>query len=108
MNFEEMVEHASVLIVAGSETTATTLSGVTYFLAMNPDKRTKLDEEIRSSFTSGHEMDLNNTRKLPYLQAVLNESLRLYPATSGALPRMTPKGAPTVISGFEVPQDVSD
>lgn len=101
-----MSENAATLIFAGSETTATTLSGVTYLLAMNPEKHSKLKDEIRSSFMSEHEIDVTNT-KLPYLQAVLNEGLRLYPAVPGSSMRKVLKGPPAIISGFEIPQNVS-
>jgi cytochrome P450 len=49
---DNLVMNASVLIVAGSETTATVLSGVTYLLLRYPDKLAKLTDEVRSAFES--------------------------------------------------------
>ncbi|GKT41929.1 trichothecene C-15 hydroxylase [Colletotrichum spaethianum] len=87
---EEIYENAGILIVAGSETTATALSGATYLLTTNPDKLSKLNEEVRSSFSSEDEIDILSTAKLEYLHAVLEESLRMYPPVPTALPRKTP------------------
>lgn len=74
---QEIIETAETLIVAGSETTATLLSGVTYQLLMNRDKLDILVEEIRSSFASVEDMTLQRVGQLPYLLAVLNEGLRM-------------------------------
>ncbi|KAK1960907.1 cytochrome P450 [Colletotrichum sublineola] len=87
---EEIYENSGVLIVAGSETTATALSGATYFLTANPDTLARLSNEIRSSFTSEDEINLLSTAKLDYLNAVIEESLRMYPPVPGARPRVTP------------------
>ncbi|KAJ0146010.1 Isotrichodermin C-15 hydroxylase, partial [Colletotrichum tanaceti] len=75
----EMDENSNTLIIAGSETTATALSGATYLLTTNPDKLAKLVAEVRGSFTSDDEIDIIGTAKLEYLHAVLEESLRIYP-----------------------------
>ncbi|WYZ34560.1 hypothetical protein EsH8_I_000836 [Colletotrichum jinshuiense] len=87
---EELYANLDVLIVAGSETTATALSGATYLLTTNLDKLEKLNQEVRSSFTSEGEIDLLSTAKLGYLHAVLEETLRRYPPIPSGLPRITP------------------
>ncbi|KZL85141.1 cytochrome p450 [Colletotrichum incanum] len=94
---EEMYENAGILIIAGSETTATALSGATFLLTTNPDKLAKLNEEVRSSFSSEDEIDLLSTAKLEYLHAVLEESLRMYPPVPVALPRKTPPGGQEIL-----------
>jgi cytochrome P450 len=94
MSVEEIQAQSYVIIIGGSETTATLLSGAVYYLCTNPKTLEKLTEEIRSSFTSESEISFNNVSSLKYLLAVLNEALRVYPPIPGSLPREVPgKGA---------------
>lgn len=94
------------MIIAGSETTATTLSGVTYFLLTHPEALEKVKNEVRSSFTSEAEIDLISVQKLGYMLAVLQETLRLYPPVPNAIPRRAQPGG-DVICGQYVPENVS-
>ncbi|KAL7806057.1 cytochrome P450 [Trichoderma gracile] len=100
----ELWDNASLLIIAGSETTATTLSGVTYFLLSHPEVLEKVKNEVRSSFTSEDQIDLISVQKLNYMLAVLQETLRMYPPVPGAIPRRAQPGG-DVICGQYVPQD---
>ena len=83
-------------MAAGSETTATLLSGVTYLLLSNPGKLEKLQLEIRSAFQSAEEITITSASRLPYMLACLNEALRLYPPITGSLVREVAKGDATV------------
>lgn len=103
---EELVTNASILVVAGSETTATTLSGVTYFLLMNPDKLKKLIAEVRGAFQKESDITIVSASRLDYMLACLDESMRLYPPVPIGLPRIVPEGG-RVICGRYVPEDVS-
>ncbi|KAL7793172.1 cytochrome P450 [Trichoderma ceciliae] len=85
-----------VLTTAGSETTATALSGTLNYLVNNPDKLENLTREIREAFAEENEINLKALRKLPYLGAVLNEGLRLCPPIPWVLPRRVPEGGDTV------------
>lgn len=96
--------HASSLIIAGSETSSTLLSGVTYHLLKNPDKMKILQEEIRDAFKDPADIDADSTAKLPYLFAVLEEGLRICPPVPFGLSRNSP-GA--TVDGIYVPQGVS-
>jgi len=87
---------ASVFMVAGTETTATALSGTTYQLLTNPDKLARLKDEIRSSFDSLEDLHLEPLARQKYLMAVLQEGLRMYPPVPSALPRKVPAGGATV------------
>jgi cytochrome P450 len=95
-----------ILILAGSETTATLLSGAVYLLLRNPDKLAKLRQEIDETFKSADEIKILNVSQMPYLLAVLEESLRVYPPVAVALPRVTPKEGVSVC-GHWVPGGVS-
>ncbi|KAI9925903.1 hypothetical protein ASPWEDRAFT_52761 [Aspergillus wentii DTO 134E9] len=99
----EIIRTASTLIMAGSETTATLLSGVTYFLGRNPEALRKVVAEVRNAFRSESEITfLNAAGRLPYMLACLDETLRLYPPAPFISPRLTPAGI-TKIAGYDVP-----
>lgn len=85
-----------VLTTAGSETTATTLCGAVSYLTASPDKMAKLASEIRTSFHTLEQLTLEAVQNLPYLNAVINEALRLSPAIPWVLPRIVPAGGDTV------------
>ncbi|PHH78489.1 hypothetical protein CDD80_6757 [Ophiocordyceps camponoti-rufipedis] len=89
LSFDEMLSEAQSYIVAGSDTTANTLTYLTWCVCRHPDIRSKLVQELRTlppDFEDAHLHDL------PYLNNVINESLRLYPAAPNALPRVVPPG----------------
>lgn len=98
--------NASTLIVAGSETTATLLSGVTYLLLSNPETLRRLTDEVRSTFKSDDEITLLSVGGLTYMLACLNEALRRYPPVPIGMPRQTGNGEAT-IDGRVVPAGVS-
>ena len=105
MSRKELMSTSGLLIIAGSETTATLLSGVTYYLLKTPHAYAKLKEEVRGAFEKAEEITLTSTSQLPYLQACLEEALRIYPPVPLALPRRTrPEG--DIISGVFVPGNV--
>jgi cytochrome P450 len=104
-SFPELVDNASILIVAGSETTATTLSGVTYMLLTHPEILQKTVDEVRSSFSSEADIDLLSVQKLTYMMAVLQETLRMYPPVPGAIPRKAQPGGDMICGQF-VPENV--
>lgn len=77
MSKGEIAVNADVLIAAGSETTATALSGATFHLLTNRPIYEKLVDEIRSSFQTEEEITLDRVNQLTYLIAVLSESMRM-------------------------------
>ncbi|KAL9106489.1 MAG: hypothetical protein Q9187_008552, partial [Circinaria calcarea] len=90
---EELRSNASLFVVAGSESIATNLSGATYYLSKNPKVLMRLKEEVRGSFKSDGEIDVQSVAKLPYLLAVLAETLRMYPtALTGQAVVVPPEG----------------
>ncbi|KAH7380109.1 cytochrome P450 [Pyrenochaeta sp. MPI-SDFR-AT-0127] len=100
---DEMDANASLFMVAGTETTATSLSGLTNFLLTNPEKMKKLVDEIRGAFTSADDMTMEQLAALPYLAATIKESLRLYPPIPLGLPRLVPQIGSTVVGQFIPP-----
>ncbi|KAF1948786.1 cytochrome P450, partial [Byssothecium circinans] len=73
----ELHATASVLIIAGSETTVSVLSGTTNYLVKTPQKLATLTSEVRSSFGNEGGMSITALKDLPYLNAVIQEGLRL-------------------------------
>ncbi|OIW33137.1 cytochrome P450 [Coniochaeta ligniaria NRRL 30616] len=103
MTVAEMIENSSTLIVAGSETTATLLSGTTFYLLSNPHAYGKLVKEVRSTFATEEDITLQRVNQLEYMLAVLNEGLRVYPPVPSGLTRITPKGG-EFIEGYWMPE----
>ncbi|KAH7141623.1 cytochrome P450 [Dactylonectria macrodidyma] len=98
---EEMTAHASTLVIAGGETVATFLAGMTYFLLKTPIAYRKLRDEIRGRYRSLDEITATSAAQLPYLQAAISEGLRIYPPGSQEFPRICP-GA--IVDGHWVPE----
>ncbi|XP_034827798.2 cytochrome P450 6B2-like [Maniola hyperantus] len=81
VNNELLVGQCVVFFGAGSETTATSLSFVLYELAKNQEIQQKLIAEIDAYFEkSNGAIEYACINELPYLEACIDESLRLYPA----------------------------
>jgi len=105
---EEIIANSDLLMVAGSETTATLLSGVTYLLLKTPHALERVTHEVREAFNSDEEMSFIETRsKLPYLLACLEEGLRLFPPVPLALSRSVPADTPMNVCGITLPPKVS-
>jgi cytochrome P450 len=66
-----------------------------------------LIEEIRGSFKSQDELTIGALQNMKYLNACLEEGLRIFPPAPVALPRVSPQGGATVCSRF-VPEGVSN
>ena len=95
-------------IVAGSDTTSTTLSGILYYLLKNPHTLAKLRNEISDFQRNGlvsSPITFKESQAMPYLQAVIKEAQRLHPATGLPMPRVVPEGGAT-ICGIFFPQGV--
>ncbi|KLO13829.1 cytochrome P450 [Schizopora paradoxa] len=80
MSEEEVISQIRILLQAGYETTAIGLTFVLIDLAKNPDAQNSLRNEILSLPTSEPTFDqILNSDALPYLSAVIQESLRIHP-----------------------------
>jgi cytochrome P450 len=102
---EWLLSHANVLMVAGFDPHANLFSSIFYFLSKNRDKLQLAVEEIRKSFESYDEISSDALQNLKYLQAVIDESLRIHTNAAFGLPRVCPEGA--VVDGCVVPPGVS-
>ncbi|XP_054167328.1 cytochrome P450 3A19-like [Oppia nitens] len=76
---DEMIAQCIMYFVAGYETTTKTISMVIYNIANNPDVQQKLYEEAKQYFIENKVIEFDAIKKLKYLNAVISETLRLYP-----------------------------
>ncbi|KAF7555155.1 hypothetical protein G7Z17_g2388 [Cylindrodendrum hubeiense] len=96
----------SANMFAGSDTTAISLSAVLYYLLKNPGCMQKLRDEIKSCEEQGSLSELptfQESQQMPYLQAIIKETLRMHPATGLPLERVVPEGG-TTIAGYYFPE----
>ena len=102
----EIMANASLFILAGTETVATLLSAVTYFLTQNPAALSNLSTEIRGHFNDENPLTMQSLAFTPYLTACIEEAMRLVPPVPEGLPRVTPPEGEQ-ICGQWVPGGVS-
>ena len=98
---EELETNSMVLIVGGSETTATALAGTINCLLQSPQVLQTLLKEIRESFAHEKEITYLSTQSLPYLRAVIDEGLRMCPPLPDIMRRVVSEGD-AVIAGHPV------
>ena len=98
----EMYANSHIFMLAGTETTATALSGLTYHLLMNPDKLQKITQEIRATFQEDSDIDITTLAQMKYLNGCIEEGLRVYPPVPSGFPRLTPPEG-MVICGDYIP-----
>lgn len=108
MSIQEIKATSEILIIAGSETTATTLSGATFYMLKNPSCLARAIDEVRQAFVLESDITFATVAaRLPYLNACLEETLRMYPPVPTTLSRRTgPEG--DIINGRFVPANVSN
>lgn len=78
-----LVDEAMVLAIAGADTTSSTLVALTYHVLSSPSIFTRLRKELESVMTSPDQpADPKTLDGLPFLNALIKESLRLYPSAT--------------------------
>ncbi|MCJ1478596.1 hypothetical protein MMC13_007277 [Lambiella insularis] len=100
MSVPEIESTMNVVIVAGSETCGTVLSGTINYLTKTPSVLEAFTNEVRSTFTQTEDITFANLKKLPYLNAVIEEGLRLCPPNPGALHHVVPLGGSLVCGNW--------
>jgi hypothetical protein len=104
MNSETLAHEASLVIIAGSESTGTALANVLFFLLTHPACMTRLRAELDAAAGLGaaYDVEIESHRivDLRYLQAVIDEATRLMPAVPNGVQRTLPEDwAPTAVAG---------
>ncbi|KAJ2983966.1 hypothetical protein NUW58_g6157 [Xylaria curta] len=92
-------------LTAGHDVLAITLRAIWYYLACNPRVKSKLRDEIKlvnNQLSSSDILPYSEISKLPYLNAVIHETLRVHPNTGTIIERKAPPGGAT-IDGYYIP-----
>lgn len=99
MTDQELRDELLILLFAGHETTATAMAWALYWIHKQPEVYEKLMQELNSLPVDADPM---MTFRLPYLTAVCQETLRIYPVGMLTFARMTKK--PTELMGYQLPE----
>jgi cytochrome P450 len=89
LSFDEIRNDAHSFIIAGSDTTANTLTYLIWSVCKNPMIRDTLVDELRGLPDDFEDKDV---RLLVYLNRVIDETLRLHSSVPSGLPREVPVG----------------
>ncbi|KAF2230840.1 cytochrome P450 [Viridothelium virens] len=98
----EIILNMGLFISAGTDTTATALTGWTYFMCTHPYVYRRLVSEIREAFLTADDIKWEKVKELQYFDATINEALRLFPPSPASQQRLVPLGGAT-IAGYYVP-----
>lgn len=106
MSDREIIGSTTVLVNAGGDTTAASLSAITFYVLRDPRVLKRLQNEIRCSFSKAEAITSTTIGRLTYLNAVIEETFRIHPPTAGNFARRT--GAEgDIIDGNFIPPNVS-
>ena len=99
---KELNTNCLAIVIAGCQLTTVALATSTYLLCRYPETLRRLTEEVRSAFDKDADITVASTQNLPYLMAVINETLRIHHPTPINLPRnVLPQGQ--TVSGQFIP-----
>ncbi|KAG8630441.1 hypothetical protein KVT40_002060 [Elsinoe batatas] len=99
LDTEDIQTEAITFTVAGTDTTGVSLAYLVWCVLSRPDLQAKLEDEVAGLPDNYRDTDVE---RLPLLNAILAESLRLYTAAPGALPRVVPSTGATM-GGLSLP-----
>ncbi|KZV63587.1 cytochrome P450 [Peniophora sp. CONT] len=93
----EIIAHISTFLLAGTDTTGSTLSRILHLLSEHP----QMQERLRDELAITTELDHDTLMGLPLLDAIIRETLRVYPAVrlitrQAAANSILPLGKPVV------------
>ncbi|KAI5804901.1 cytochrome P450 [Geopyxis carbonaria] len=103
---ERVLGETMITIIAGSDSTAIALLSCVYYVSQYPEVQKKLSEEIKEFERKGlisNPIKYTEAVKMPYLQAVVKEAMRLYPSFGGTWPRIVAKGGYEILPNVWVP-----
>lgn len=101
LEWGEICAEVSIMMNAGSTTTAIAMANVLYLLLKNPTCMARLREEIDHALDEDDVVaPYEKVKYLPYLRACLDESMRVWPPTSHGLPRTTPPEGAVIMGDF--------
>lgn len=102
----ELTAEALTQLIAGSDTTSNTSCALLFHCLQHPNVVRKLQAELDAALPNHDVPTFDQVRDLPYLDAVIQETLRIHSTSSQGLPRVVPPGPGVDISGHHFPQGV--
>ena len=96
LSLTEMYSNASTFMMAGTETTSTLMSGLTYLLLSYPDCMSKLVAQLRRTFPTRESINIQQLASMEYLNACVEEALRVYPPLPSGMTRVVPAQGATI------------
>ncbi|KAH7233092.1 cytochrome P450 [Fusarium tricinctum] len=96
---DELGSEVAMMLVAGSDSTAATLTYATWEIIRDPELRRKIEDEVA---TLGSDFTTQDVESLPLLSSVLEEALRMYNPAAALVERLVPPGGITV-HGWHIP-----
>ncbi|KAI9287121.1 cytochrome P450, partial [Umbelopsis sp. AD052] len=108
LKIDDIINEVVLFLIAGSETTSNTMGFLFMEMLNNPHVYEKLRNEIDAiEMEEGQTMLQNNEVKaLPYLNAVIEEALRLHPANPGGALRRTVNDI-TLVGKHHIPKNTT-
>ncbi|XP_064117815.1 cytochrome P450 3A19-like isoform X2 [Macrobrachium nipponense] len=103
MTEDDLVQNATLFLLAGYETTSVMLSFTCYLLAKNQDVQQRLYKEIQQRLQSEVDTSYESVMQMEYLDMVVNESLRFYPPFADSIIREVKEGCE--FEGMKFPAD---
>ncbi|KAK4235457.1 isotrichodermin C-15 hydroxylase [Achaetomium macrosporum] len=98
----ELLGEATLLMMAGSDTSSTTINTALFYLANHPRVLKKLEKELLKSFPKLADIHPNTAESCKYLRACLDEAMRLCPSMPSSIPRVVDEGGIQVV-GEDIP-----
>ncbi|KAI9807009.1 MAG: hypothetical protein M1833_002667 [Piccolia ochrophora] len=106
LNQEDAQSECLIQILAGSDTTATSIRATFLYIITHPQVYAKLkyeiDEAIREQRVSSAIIRDSEAKELPYLQACIKEGLRMWPPVTSLMEKEVPAGG-DVLDGRYIP-----
>ncbi|KAI1761555.1 cytochrome P450 [Hypoxylon sp. FL1150] len=110
---DEWIEHGlsrrecelelAVQVPAGSETSTTAIRGIMLYLVSAPSVYRKLQQEISTGIEHGlisEPISQEEAKRMPYLQAVIHEGIRMVPPATTGFPKKVPEGGDIICGKF--------
>ncbi|GMR54475.1 hypothetical protein PMAYCL1PPCAC_24670, partial [Pristionchus mayeri] len=107
LSADEIVGQCTIFLLAGFDTTSNSLAYTTHFLANYPEVQKRLIDEIDSFLLENETIQLDRLNNLPYMEAVIKESLRHYPLGSVVVTRECTKSCEIGGTKFEVGDSIA-
>ncbi|KAB8304148.1 hypothetical protein EYC80_003567 [Monilinia laxa] len=92
-----LVDEAFMFVIAGTDSSGNTMANALYYILSSPSISSRLFKELQDNgITSQESFDCKLVQRLPYLTAVLKETMRIYTLAPGLFPRIVPDEGVTI------------